>query len=356
MHTNKIRKFNNYRKKLSLFLFLLLLLTSCSNNSISNNSGNAIENSSKENVPISKSSFKLNTAVTITLYDSTDTSIIDECFELCDYYEQKFSRTIATSEIFKLNEAGTTPTKVSLETAELLKKCITYGDLSKGFFDVSIEPLSSIWDFTADTPKKPEDSLIKEAVTHVNYKNISIDNDTVTLKEDGMGIDLGGIAKGYIADRIKDFLIEKGVKSAIINLGGNILCVGSKAEGVPFSIGIQKPFATYSETIATMEISDLSVVSSGVYERFFTEDGVNYHHILDPSTGYPINNGLVAVTIISPMSADGDALSTSCFALGLEEGLKLIESKEDTYAVFITDDYELHYSKGFLENIKVTEQ
>ena len=161
-----------------------------------------------------------------------------------------------------------------------------------------------------------------------------------------MGIDAGAIAKGYIADRIKDYLLAHGVESAIINLGGNVLCIGEKPDGTPFKIGLQKPFEGRNEIISNLSINDMSVVSSGVYERHFVVDGENYHHLLNPATGYPYDNGLIAVTIVSPRSVDGDALSTTCFSLGLEKGLELINSMDGIYGYFITDDYEIHYSDG----------
>ena len=144
------------------------------------------------------------------------------------------------------------------------------------------------------------------------------------------------------------------MKSAIINLGGNVLCIGGKPDNSAFKIGIQKPFADRSETIAVMDIRDKSVVSSGIYERCFEQDGILYHHLLNPKTGYPYDNGLIAVTIISDKSVDGDALSTTCFALGLEDGLKFAE-KKGVQAVFITEDYELHYTDGFQGEINVTD-
>ena len=146
--------------------------------------------------------------------------------------------------------------------------------------------------------------------------------------------------------------MEQGVKSAIINLGGNVLCVGEKPDGTPFKIGLQKPFADRSETIETLNIKDMSVVSSGVYERHFIKDGVNYHHLLNPRDGYPFQNGLISVTILSDISADGDGMTTACFSLGLDEGLKLVNSLDGIYGIFITDDYEVYYSDGaekFLE-------
>lgn len=329
------------------FYICTLLLASCSK-------VNKGESNDANQTPITKSSIKLNTAITITLYDSNDMSIIDAAFDLCDEYEELLSRTIKSSEIAQLNESGTVPYELSETTADLIKKGLEYGEISKGYFDITIEPLTSLWNFGTNT-KRPSDEEIRSAVEHVNYKDLILENQTITFKEEGMGIDLGAIAKGYIADRIKDLLLEKGVKSAMINLGGNVLCVGSKPDGSPFNIGIQKPFADRQETIAVMQLSDVSIVSSGIYERYFVEDDVTYHHILNPETGLPIDNNLISVTIISPYSVDGDALSTSAFALGLEEGMELINSIEDTYAIFITDDYELHYSDGFFDNITIVE-
>jgi len=246
---------------------------------------------------------------------------------------------------------------VSDDLAELISEGLDYSELSKGAFDIAIEPLTSLWDFTAEDPQVPEDSLIQAALPKCDYHNISVDKDKneITLKTDDTAIELGAIAKGYIADRLKDYLISQNVKSAIINLGGNVLCIGKKPDNSAFKIGIQKPFADRSETIAVMDIRDKSVVSSGIYERCFEQDGILYHHLLNPKTGYPYDNGLIAVTIISDKSVDGDALSTTCFALGLEDGMKLAESLDDVQAFFVTSDYEIHYTKDFRKKIKVSE-
>ena len=247
--------------------------------------------------------------------------------------------------------------QVSDDLAELVSEGLDYSELSKEAFDIAIEPLTSLWDFTAKDPQVPEDSLIQAALPKCDYHNISVDKDKneITLKTDDTAIELGAIAKGYIADRLKDYLVSQNVKSAIINLGGNVLCIGEKPDNSAFKIGIQKPFADRSETIAVMDIKDKSVVSSGIYERCFEQNGTLYHHLLNPETGYPYDNGLIAVTIISDKSVDGDALSTTCFALGLEDGMKLAESLDDVQAFFVTSDYEIHYTKDFRKKIKVTE-
>lgn len=305
--------------------------------------------------PLSGSNFLLNTIVTIQLYDRGTEETIQACFDLCRDYEAKLSRTIETSEISRLNHADTFPVTVSPDTAELLNKALEYSVLSEGAFDLTIAPLTSIWDFTSAAPVKPSDDAITEALRHIGYQDVRIDGCDVTFTDPNTAIDLGAIAKGYIADRIKDYLLSQGVRSAVINLGGNVLCVGGKPDGSGFRIGIQKPFENRNETIAIVEINDRSVVSSGIYERFFKEDGVLYHHILNPATGYPYESDLTAVTILSKESVDGDGLSTTCFALGLEKGLALINSLPDVDAVFITDDYELHYSDGFAEHVKIIE-
>ena len=221
--------------------------------------------------PISATEIKLNTVVTVTIYDSQDRDLLTKCMNLCDKYEKVFSRTAADSELYKLNHRKLTPVErtedtyqVSDDLAELISEGLDYSELSKGAFDIAIEPLTSLWDFTAEDPQVPKDSLIQAALPKCDYHNISVDKDKneITLKTDDTAIELGAIAKGYIADRLKDYLISQNVKSAIINLGGNVLCIGGKPDNSAFKIGIQKPFADRSETIAVMDIRDKSVVSS----------------------------------------------------------------------------------------------
>ena len=346
----------------------MLLFTGCQNA--------ADTDTAARKEPISISSIKLNTAVQITIYDSQDKSLLDDCLALCDKYELIFSRTDEESELYKLNHRisdsavsnqttetqptpyqinGTTNTwHISEDLAALLSEGLSITKESDGAFDIAIAPLTSLWDFTAEDPKVPDDADIQNALPLCSSDGVTINGQDIILPSDDIQFDVGAIAKGYIADRLKDFLVKKGVNSAIINLGGNVLCIGSKPDGTPFKVGIQKPFADRNETEAVMDITGKSVVSSGIYERCFKQNGKLYHHILNPKTGYPYDNGLISVTIISDQSVDGDALSTTCFALGLDEGLKFAE-KKGVQAVFITEDYELHYTDGFQDEIKVTD-
>lgn len=294
--------------------------------------------------PITKTSFKLNTVVTITIYDSSDVSLLDNALALCDTYENLFSRTRETSELYQINQG--LKRELSPETEELLEIALSYNRLSNGLFEPSIGPVSSLWDFHAENPTVPEDALIQAALPLVNAENLHLSNHTITM-DTGMMLDLGAISKGYIADRIKEYLIEQGVKSAVIDLGGNVLCIGSRPDGTPFQIGIRQPFQDTNTAAAVLSITDQSVVTSGIYERCFEQDGILYHHLLDPNTGYPCNNELASVTIICDRSVDGDALSTSCFLMGMEQGMELIDSLPDVYAIFITREGELTYSEGF---------
>lgn len=299
--------------------------------------------------PLSVSSFKLNTYVEIKGYDTTSNrKLLTEALNLCDRYEMIFSRTLPDSELSRLNRHEITT--VSAPLGELISYGIEYGQLSGGSFDISIGSVSSLWDFTSGNPSVPDTSDIAGALEYVGYDRI-----TLAKNEDGtynvsipdkMMLDLGAIAKGYIADRIKDYLTDNGVKSALINLGGNVLCIGNRPDNSAFNVRVRRPFAESSAYICSVNASDMSVVSSGTYERCFTYGGNFYHHILNPADGYPYNNGLTQVTIFSKTSVTGDCMSTACFTLGLDKGLSLVENTDGVEAVFVTEDGSLHYSSG----------
>lgn len=306
--------------------------------------------------PISACSYDLlNTVTTIQIYDSDNYDLLRGCFAVIYRYEQIFSRTLETSEVYQINHSSETVFTVSDELKELLSFALYYGNLSDGALDISIAPLSSLWDFTgaAHQSSAPEEGSLLSALSLVDYKNISLEGNTLIFLKEGMQLEFGSIAKGFIADKVKDYLLSNGVQSAIINLGGNILLVGEKPDGSAFQVGIQKPFEDRDAVVAAISsLKDVSMVSSGIYERYFYDsDGTFYHHILNPSTGYPCDTDLLQVTVISKDSVTGDALSTACFALGLDKGLELIHSLPDVYAVFITVDGTLHFSNGYLETV-----
>ena len=309
--------------------------------------------SGTHSLPVSGTQFCFDTVVTVTLEDGDGLTpdradqLLTQCFALCQTYENMLSRTREGSDVWRINHSGGKPVQVSDDTLSVIRTALEYSRLTDGILDITIAPVKDLWDFTPEgTHTLPTDDSLEEALSHVDYRNLIVENNTVMLSDPEAAIDLGCIAKGYIANRLKEYLVSEGVTSAILNLGGNVLAIGGKPSGDPFVLGIRRPFADSSDSIAAIETNDRSLVSSGVYERYFVLNSRRYHHLLNPHTGMPQENHLLSVTILSDSSTDGDALSTVCFLLGPEKGLELIETLPETEAVFITDDYELHLSSG----------
>ena len=293
--------------------------------------------------PLTMTGTYFDTVIQLQVWDA-DEEILEHCKNLCRKYENLFSAEVESSDIGRINQAEGKPVSVSSETAELIQLGIHYGELSDGKFDITVLSASELWDFHDGKKVIPDQKVLEEAVSHIDYKNIQVDGTTVTMKDPKCRIDLGGIAKGYIADRLKEYLEKEGIEHATINLGGNVLTIGTKPDGSDYKIGIQKPFAADGEVLEVLSVHDRSVVSSGDYERYFEKDGVIYHHILDPQSGWPVQNDLDQVTILSDSSADGDALSTTCYVLGLEKGMKLIQEMDDVEAIFVTKEGEIYRS------------
>ena len=306
--------------------------------------------------PVQKNGFYLDTVCNLTIYDMKDMSeenankVIEEAFALCEKYENMLSKTRKGSDVYKINHASGAEVECSDETIFVIKKAIKYGELSNGRFDVTIGQVTDLWNFQPEggEGKIPEQAAIDEALTHVDYKQIKVNGNKISLSDHKGEIDLGGIAKGYIADKLAEFLKEKGVKSAVIDLGGNISVVGKKPDGSEFRIGVRDPFSTDGGIIGVVEAHDKSLVTSGTYERSFTKDGKVYHHILDVKTGYPVEMGLDSVTIIGAGNdgIDCDSLATTCLILGEEEGRKLIESLDGYEAIFVQHDGTITTTKN----------
>lgn len=296
--------------------------------------------------PISQTGFFFDTVVTVTLNGTADETLLEECFSMMNHYEELLSRTREGSDVWNINHSQSAPTQVSDETAFLIETGLSWAEKSEGVFDITIAPLSILWNFQENTGTIPPQEEISAALDHVDWKSVELAGNTVTLTDPEAAIDLGGIAKGYIADQLKDFLLGEGIESGLINLGGNVLSIGAKPEGTDWNIGIRKPFGG-GDLITVVPVNDLSVVTSGNYERYFEKDGVIYHHILSTEDGYPIENGLNSVTILSESSMDGDALSTTCFALGMEKGMELIESLDGIEAMFVDENNEMYRTSGF---------
>lgn len=313
--------------------------------------------SGKAAEPVSESGYYLDTTCEITLYDMDEDEAhgyITAGFEKIGQLENILSRTVKGSDVYAINHAKGEFVEVEKETLEVLQMAKEMDEISGGCFDITVGRISAEWDFTGEDPKVPDEAWLKEALTHVDASNVEIRGNKVRLKDDGCQIDLGGIAKGYIADKVTELLKEKGVERGIVNLGGNVVTIGEKAADTPFVIGIERPYSDRTEIVGSVPSADQTLVTSGIYERNFTEGGKLYHHVLDPETGYPADTDLEAVTIIADNGNSGfcDGLSTSCLIMGEDKAKELIselqKERPDMHlqAVFINADDEVSCTDG----------
>lgn len=295
--------------------------------------------------------FYLDAVITISGY--ADKEILEGAVALCGEYEKIFSRTVKGSDVWRINHGEGSPVRVCGDTAELLTIALEVCEKSGGALDITIAPASDLWDFKADEPEIPDSGELSSAAELVDYTKLKLEGDMVTLPA-GMAIDLGAVAKGYIADKAAEYLKEKGVESAILNLGGNVVALGCKPDGSKWSIGIQDPEKENGRAGYSVLVADESVVTSGIYQRGFDKDGVRYHHILDRATGWPVQNGLASVTIIADSSAMADAMSTACFVLGRDMGMSFAE-KMGVQAVFIGTDGKVSCTPALEGKLEKTE-
>ena len=335
------------KKGISLLLIILLILI----NTVSCRKG---EERIQDNL------FAMDTYITFTVSGGDQPrAALDAAIDRIKEIERRMSATLEDSDISRVNEnAGRQPVKVHPDTFFVIQKALEYAELSNGAFDISMLPISRLWDIGGKNQKVPSKEEIEEKLSMVDYKKVKLDeeNQTVFLESEGMGLDLGGIAKGYAGDEVVRVLKEYGVTNALVNLGGNIAVVNGKEDGKPWRIGIQNPRIEEDKKqrkhVAVVETSGKAVVTSGDYERYMVEiyekTGERYHHIFDPKTGYPTKNGVISVTILTENGIDADALSTSLFVLGVEDGLKLAD-KLGVQTMIITEDKKLYFSKGFEE-------
>lgn len=333
-------------------LFLLLAFTGCSTN----------QTRVQEIEPVAETTFLMGTVAKITIYDEIkDKKIFQEIFERIKNIEERMTINDPTvkSEITRLNEnAGKEEVSLSEDTFSILEKAKYYSELSQGNFDITIGPIVKLWNIGLEDARVPAEEEIAAKLPLVDYRDLVLDKEKRTgfLKREGMLVDLGAIAKGYAADEAARVLKEAGIKHAIVNLGGNVVTINTKPDGSLWRLGLQDPYEPRGKSMGVILLNDQTLVSSGTYERTLEWEGEVYHHLLDPANGYPANNGLVSVSIITKESIDADGLSTGVFLLGLEEGIKLIEELPDTEAIFITEDRKVYVTSGVNEsNFEITD-
>lgn len=261
-----------------------------------------------------------------------------------NYFEGKFSRTLEGSDVWNINHASGASVQVARETADCISQALEYAKESNGLFDITIGAVSSLWDFVNGV--KPEDAAIAKAVAHVDYRTVSVEGTSITLADPEAMIDLGGIAKGYIADDIVAMLREGGCQSASISLGGNVYVIGKSFDGDAWNVGVQDPNGSANSTIASIEAQDISVVTSGLYEREFEKDGQVYYHILDPKTGYPAKTDLESSSITCSSSTTADAYSTILFLMGHDAAMQFVEGDSRFECVLVNSEGVASKSEG----------
>lgn len=292
---------------------------------------------------VRSSTFAFDTLVDIGVYG--DQSAIDSAFALCERYDGLLSAQREGSDVWRINHAAGAPVEVAPETADVISKSLEFCRLSEGAFDITIGTVSLLWDFNEGV--RPSDEAIAQALPHIDWRGVSVSGTTVQLADPAQMIDLGGIAKGWIADSLADHLRQQGIESAIINLGGNVFALGEKPSGAPWLVGLRDPNVSAGKAVATIEVRNASVVTSGLYERHFELDGVDYYHILDHRTGYPAQTDVRADTVVTPLSLTGDGLSTTLFILGSERGRAFAESQPNVEALFTLEGGGTVQTSGF---------
>lgn len=298
---------------------------------------------------VNKKYYALGTLINLTVATPAGEKELDAAYDLIKNYEDKLTVNRDQSEVMSINHlAGIKPVAVPTDTYELIKRAVLVSRQHLGF-NVAIGPLVKLWKIGFKGANKPSDADIKERLRIIDPERIKLDDkkQTVFLEEKGMEIDLGGIAKGYIADKIKTLWLSMNVETGIIDLGGNVLLLGpSVHEDKMWNIGVQNPVEKRDVSLGVLHTTAKSIGTSGIYERKLVIDGHEYHHMFDSKTGYPIKNNLASVTIVSDKSIDGEIWSTVGFYQGIEKGLALIESQPGVEAIFITKNLEYQTTIG----------
>ncbi|EGP5555025.1 FAD:protein FMN transferase [Enterococcus faecium] len=353
------------RKKLLFSLITLgisfMVLTGCTD-SAKNTTTESTASTKILKDPYSDEQFLLGTYVRIRVYDEGKESALKPAFDRVKELGDKITINQKGSEIDEVNEqAGIKPVKVSDDVYTLVKRSYEYSQDSQGGFDMAIGAITQLWRIGFDDARKPSQEEIDQALKLVDYHKIELNDKekTVYLKEKGMIIDLGAIAKGYITDEVVKVLKKQGVTTAIVDLGGNVYVLGHspRGENQDWTVGIQDPNMARGSVLGSIKERNKTLVTSGIYERYLEVDGKKYHHLFDPKTGYPFDNDIASVTIITDKSIDGDGLSTAVFSMGVKKGLEYVESElnNGTEAIFVTKDDKVYVTDPIKDTFKLSE-
>jgi len=344
-------------KKRNIILFVIIITLSITIVGCQSSEKDKTNINSGNNITKEKSSeFLMDTKVDMQVYGEKAQEVINNSFVRMREIENEMSKNIKKSEISKINNnAANQWVRVSKDTFKVIEKALEYARLTNGRFDPTIGPLVELWGIGTSEARIPSAGEIEKTKKLVNYKNLKLnkEDNSIKFEKENMKIDLGGIAKGYAADEVRNIVKNAGIGSAYVNLGGNVLVIGGKEDGTPWKIGIQDPREARGSVMASLEIRDKTVVTSGNYERYFRKDGVLYHHILNPETGKPSRNELLSVSIISKDSFEADVLSTSAFILGRKEAYDFIKHREGIEAIFVTKNNNVYLTPGLKGKVEI---
>lgn len=297
-------------------------------------------------VEITDESFMLGTVIRMSVYgrdkELAEQAVADANREI-SRYEKLFSVNIKNSDVDRINRHKQLTSKISPETAKLIIYSLEMAKKTKGAFDPTIGPVVSLWGIGTDKARVPSPREIEGALRFVDYRKVSAGERDIILTGEGQKLDLGAVAKGWIADRLSEDMKSKGIRSALLDLGGNIMLIGRRPDLTMWRIGLQHPALPRGNYFAVLRAADKSIVTSGPYERFFEKDGVRYHHIFDTETGYPVKSDLASVTIVSDSSAEADVLCTALYSMGLQKAVDYISKEVNLSAVLVSSDCSTVY-------------
>ena len=328
------------KKYLCLAIAILLLLSGCT--TVSENT---------ENFQATKDVFAMDTYMNLKAYGENSEIALEIAGDEIKYLDELLSVTNNDSDVRKINNSNGNSVSVNKETAEIIQNAIEIGSQTNGALDITIYPVLKEWGFTTNDYKIPDGKTIEMLLKNVDYNKIKLDGNSVTIPEN-FELDLGALAKGYTSDKVMEILHNNDVGSAVVSLGGNVQTLGRKPDGSLWKVAVTDPFSPDS-AMGVLEVEDKAVITSGNYERYFVaENGEMYHHIIDPSDGYPADNGLVSVTIIGDSGIMCDALSTALFVSGFEKAVNYWKNNKDFDMILVTDRKNIFITEGVADTFE----
>lgn len=333
-----------------LCLIGILTFSGCGKNEVEVSGLEDVEINAAQQTEAQREVFAMDTYMTVTAYGENAKAAADAAIDEIERLDALLSTGNENGEVGQINKTG--GGYLSDDTAYLLARATELCKETDGAFDITIYPIMEAWGFTTQNYQVPSEDTLKSLLALTDGMQVEVDEESkeISFGIDGMKIDFGGIAKGYTSSRIIEIWKEYEISSGMINLGGNVQLLGRKTDGSEWKIGIQRPDAA-DDYLGILSVHDKAVITSGGYERYFEQDGVSYHHIIDPATGYPANSGLVSVTIVSEDGTLADGLSTSLFVMGKEKAIEFWKSHSEEFdAILMTEDEVLYVTEGISEN------